>query len=119
MKLLTVATICCLVLLTVACHTIESNARDTIAAAQGVIVQAQVQFQPQCSADATKAPCPVINQAVSAQNAAITALEAYCGFTPTSGVTEKCTPVKSLQPALTSALANLNQFVTELKGAIK
>jgi hypothetical protein len=119
MKLLSIATVAVLLMLTVACHTFEANARDTIAAANGVIVQAEVQYSPTCTSNPNQSVCQTINKAVAAQNAAITALETYCGFTAANQPSDKCQPVKALEPALTSALANLNQFVTELKGATK
>lgn len=119
MKLFSIAMVAVLLLLTVACHTFEANARDTIAAANGVIVQAEIQYGPSCLANSKQTVCDDINKSVAAQNAAITALEAYCGFTGASQAQDKCQPVKSLQPALNAALTNLAQFVTELKGATK
>ncbi len=122
MKLLSFATICAillLVVLMVGCPRVVNNARDTIAAANGVIVQAEIQYSPTCTSNPSQPICNTINRAVAAQNAAITALEAYCGFNSASNPNDKCQPVKTLEPALTSALANLNQFVTELKGATK
>lgn len=117
-KLLMVAVVA-LLGFTAACHTFEANARDTIAAANGAIVQAEVQYSITCTSNPNQTVCVDINKAVAAQNAAITALETYCGFTSASKAEDTCKPVKSFQPALTAALANLNQIVTELKGVTK
>lgn len=93
----------------------QSTARDVAAAGQGAILAAQ----SICSANPTQAGCKVIPQAISAQNALITSAETYCGFSVTNPPTDpnaKCNPVASLLPALQAATANMNQFITELKG---
>ena len=118
----------CLILVVVAsivlcaCPASEQNARDTAAALQGVITTAQTQYGTQCKSTPTDKPCVIINQAVDGQNALVTAVEAYCGWSQTApppDKTAKCTPVKSAEAGLKTAIANANLFITEVKGVIK
>jgi hypothetical protein len=111
-----------LLLVTIACSPIENKARDTAAALQGAILAAQSQYQTPCTADPTQAACKVINKAVSGQNALITSIEAYCGWSttnPPSDPSAKCSAVKAAQPALETSIANATEFITELKGVLK
>lgn len=111
-----------LTLVTVACTPIEQQARNTAAALQGAIGAAQTQYETQCKLDATAAACVTINKAVSGQNALVTAVEAYCGWSqasPPQFGSATCVPVKGAEPALKTAIANANTFITELKGVIK
>lgn len=112
----------CLLLVTTACSPIENKARDTAAALQGAIIAAQSQYQVPCTADNTQAACKVINKAVSGQNALVTSIEAYCGFSttnPPADPSAKCSPVKSAEPALQSAIANATELISEIKGVLK
>lgn len=98
------------------------NARDTLAGASGFVANAQKQYAKECIADPTQGKCKYINQAISGINAAITAEEAYCGWNPGTGSIvppPPCTPVASAADGLQTAIANLNSFMTDLKGAIK
>lgn len=116
-KLLPLLLISCLLLL--GCTPVEQNARDGIATAAAVLRFAQTKYGPSCTANPKQAICQNINKAVHANNLAIDALESYCQLTPASDPTLPCKPVKALEPALASALANLNQTVTDLKGALQ
>lgn len=114
----TVALLCVLT----ACSPVEQNARNTAAALQGAIVAAQASQQTSCSTNPQQEACVVITKAVNGQAALITSIEAYCGWSvtnPPSDPNATCTPVKSAQPALTSAIANATTFITELKNVIK
>lgn len=108
--------LCLPLLLLVACNEpAEKQARDVIAAANGAITAAQ----SVCAANPQARACPFIPQAVASENAAITALETYCGFTPSMSREATCKPIKSYETALITALGNLNQFTTEIKGALQ
>lgn len=106
------------------CSGPEKNARDAIAASKGAIETAQAKYVDQCKADATQRPCTLINQAVSAQNATITALELYCsGSAPAGGQDFQhggvCHADKALQPKLDAAVGSLNQLIGEIKGILQ
>lgn len=122
MKSVVSALVICLLLVTTACSPIETKARDTAAALQGAILAAQSQYQTPCTADPTQAACKTISKAVAGQNALITSIEAYCGWSttnPPADATAKCSPVKSAEPALQTAIANADEFLNELKGVLK
>ena len=111
-----------ILLVLVGCQPIEQSARDTAAALNGAITAAQAQYLTTCTADKTQATCQLINRAVAAQNALITATEAYCGWSvtaPPPDPTVACQPIKAAVPALQSAINNATPFITELKGVIK
>lgn len=103
--------------------TIQSVGRDTSAALEGAIDAAQSQYLTTCKANPQQTPCTVINQAVAGQNALVTALEAYCGWSitspPATPATTPCAPVSSAQAGLNAAISNANLFITELKGVIQ
>jgi hypothetical protein len=99
----------------------DKNARDTAAALKGLLATAQTQYQTSCQANKTQPACTTINKGISAQNALITAIETYCSMalTPTPPPDNTpCTPVKSAEGALSVALANAKQSITEVKGII-
>jgi hypothetical protein len=103
------------------CSPIENQARDTAAALSGSIVAAQTKYQASCAAKPGEQICQIINRGVSGENALITAVETYCGWTPTLAPpdpTAKCVPVKSAQAALGAAIANAATLTLEIKGAI-
>lgn len=111
-----------LLLVLVGCSSLEQNARDSAAALNGALVAAQTQYQTSCSATPTASPCTLINRAVDAQNALITATEAYCGWT--AGVlpadpAASCKPVSTATAGLQAAVNNANSFVVQLKGVIQ
>lgn len=99
----------------------EKDARNAAAALQGSLLAAQAKYQASCTAAPALQICHIINQGVSAQNALITATQAYCGWSaaapPPKGT--KCLPVKSAEAAFTAALANARQLTGEINGAIK
>jgi hypothetical protein len=98
------------------------NARDTLAAASGFVANAQKQYAKECVTDPTQEKCKYINQAVSGINATITAEEAYCGWsaaTASQNPQPPCVPVATAADGLNAAIANLTQFVNQLKGAIQ
>ena len=112
-----------LLLVLTACPKVEQDARDTAAALGGAIKAAQVQHQAECQAAVAEGnqTCQLINRAVDAQNALVTATEAYCGWStgaPPSDPNAKCVAVSGAQAGLQAAINNANQFVTELRGVI-
>jgi|SRR5271166_2130038 len=110
-----------LLLVMVACTPLEQQARNTAAALQGVIVAAQAQYQTTCTANASQAVCVDINKAVSAENALITATEAYCGWntaSPPANPNTACVPVSTATAGLQTAIGNATVFITQLKGAL-
>jgi hypothetical protein len=119
-KLLVLPSLVIYCLMLAACEPIEQTARDTSAALGGAIVAAQGQNQAACKAAPSASVCVFINRAVAAQNALITATEAYCGVAVgISAPTATCTPVKSAQAGLQAAISNANPFITSLKGVIQ
>lgn len=105
----------------VGCPKLEENARDTSAALQGAINAAQTQYKATCQPNPNQNECQVINQAVSAQNALITATETYCGWNPSNPPADpkaKCVPVQGAEAGLNSAIANANRMINEVKGVI-
>ncbi len=122
MKGTTLCLILALTLSTVACTPVEQQARNTAAALQGALGSAQQQHMTECKLDATQPVCVTINKAVAGQNALITSVEAYCGWSTTSPPqfgSATCVPVKTAEPALKTAIANATQFISELKAVIK
>ena len=104
------------------CSPLEQNARNTAAALQGAIVAAQTSQQTSCAANPNQTACDVITRSIAAENALITATEAYCGWSVTNPPTDPnatCVPVKTAQAGLQTAIANATSFITSLKGVIK
>jgi hypothetical protein len=119
-KIFTILTLCAFLVLITGCGSLEQNSRDTIAAATGLIQSAQGQYQAECVAAPTSGTCVLINQGVHAQNALVTALEAYCGFQV--GVTvpsATCTPIKGAAAALSAAIGNLNTIMGEITAIVQ
>jgi hypothetical protein len=115
---LVTAVLCC----GFSCSPIQTNARNTIAALQGAIVAAQGKYQTTCTANPAQTACTTINQAVAAQNALVTATEAYCGWStsfPPSNPTAPCVPVASAQAGLQTALNNATAFISQIQGVIQ
>lgn len=103
------------------CSPVESQARDTAAALSGSIVAAQGKYQASCAANSSQEVCQVINRGISGENALITAVETYCGWTPALAPPDPqatCTPVKSAQAALEAAIANAATLTLQIKGAL-
>ncbi len=101
-------------------QSLEANARDAAAALGGELQTAQAQNQA-CIQDPTPVACQTIKRGVSGQNALVTALETYCGWSVAAEappVGTPCTPVSTAQGALTFAITNANQLVTEVKGTV-
>jgi len=135
MKRLTIGALV-LTILMLGCSPLENQARDTAAALSGSIAAAQSMYQARCAANPAQEICQVINRGVSGENALLTAIETYCGWTPTldpngpksgpSGAptlappdpTAKCAPVKSAQAALQAAIANAATLTLQIKGAL-
>lgn len=104
-----------------ACDSIDKQARDVSASLKGPLVVAQQQNQDKCGADPSVQPCQLINRAISAQNALITADQAYCGWSKSTALDQRdvpCVPVKTAEGGLKSALANAQPFIQQLKGVI-
>ena len=101
----------------VGCSPIENQARDTAAALSGAIVAAQTQYQASCVANPNQQVCQLIDQGVSGENALISAVETYCGWTPTVAppdATAQCVPVKSARAALEAAITNASTLTLEI-----
>lgn len=99
----------------------EKGARDTAAALQGSLLAAQAKYQSFCGPNPSQTICQTITKAISAQNALVTATEAYCGWAVNPAPPDpkaKCIPVKGAQAAFETALANAKQITVEIKGAI-
>ncbi len=101
---------------------LEQNARDVAASLGGLLTSAQAQHQ-ECVSDSSPAICQTIKRGISGQNALVTSLETYCGWSLTDAtpppVGTACTPVAEAESALKSAIANANQLTTEIKGTVK
>jgi len=103
------------------CSPIEEKARDTAAALSGSIVAAQSQYQTTCAANPSQQVCQLINKGVAGENALITAVETYCGWSASVAApdpTAPCVPVKSAEAGLEAAIANAAELTLEIKGAI-
>lgn len=110
-----------LLLLTVACSPVENNARDAAATLGGTLTYAQAKYGAECSNHSMAAVCSLVNQGVSAQNALVTATEAYCNWSTTAPPPDqaaKCVPVKGTEAALNTAIANANRIVSEIRGSL-
>lgn len=107
-------------LLLVACSPVEQQARNSAAALQGAIIAAQAKYHDSCVANTSQSPCQDINKAVSGENALITAIETYCGWStaapPDPGA--KCVPVKSAVGVLNAAIGNANALTLQIKGVL-
>ena len=121
MRKLMMVLICVVVVPMLGCSPLENQARDTAAALSGSIVAAQSKYQASCTSNPGQEICGVINRGISAQNALITTVETYCGWTPTLAPPDpmaQCVPVKSAQQALEAAIANAASITVQIKGAI-
>lgn len=109
-----------LMLMLVGCPALDPTiqaGRDVAAASQGAILAGVAQ----CKANPVAKVCPILSQAISAQNLLVTSLETACGWSPAAPPTDpnaKCVVVSSALPALQVATANVNQILVELKGAM-
>lgn len=122
MKLLKSLAISVVLLSMVACSPIEQQARNSAAALGGLLAAAQTQYQAGCTTNPSQSICTTINQAISGENALITATEAYCGWSaasPPGAPSQACVPVKTATAGLQTAIANANSFISQLKGAVK
>jgi hypothetical protein len=109
-------------LILVACTPLEQQARNTAAALQGALTAAQAQYLTECTTSPKDTPCVAINQAVAGENALVTAVEAYCGWSeaaPPTNQTAPCVPVQGAAAGLQTAINNANLFIVELKGLLK
>jgi hypothetical protein len=103
------------------CSPLENQARDTAAALSGSIAAAQSMYQARCAANPAQEICQVINRGVSGENALLTAVETYCGWTPTLAPPDpaaKCLPVGTARTALQAAIANAATLTLQIKGAL-
>ena len=119
-KLTTVLLVLCLLPM-LGCSPLENQGRDAAAALSGSIVAAQTKYQASCTAKPSEEICQVINRGVSGENALITAIETYCGWTLTPGPpdpTATCVPVRSAQATLQAAIANAATLTLQIKGAL-
>lgn len=121
MKTMTTIVLIVMLVPMLGCSPLENQARDTAAALSGSIIAAQTKYQTSCAANPTQEICRVINRGVSGENALISAVETYCGWTATFAPpdpTAKCVPVKSAQAALQAAIANAGTLTLQIKGAL-
>ena len=121
MRLVLAAMVVISVLAMTGCSPLENQARNTAAALSGSIVAAQLEYQASCMANPRQEICELINQGVSGENALITTIEGYCGWSETLAPpdpTASCVPVKSAEGALRAAIANAASLTVQIKGAI-
>ena len=121
MRMLSLFVLITCFMLMVACSPIENQARDTAAALAGSIAAAQSKYQAMCIANPGQQICQLINRGVSAQNALVTAVETYCGWSAMATPEDPkaaCVPVKSAEGALKIAVVNASTLTAEIKGAI-
>jgi len=103
------------------CAPLQNQARNMAAALSGSIVAAQAKYQATCAANPAQEICQVINRGVVGENALITAIETYCGWSLTPAPPDpsaKCVPVKSAEGALRAAVANAATLTSQIKGAL-
>ena len=106
---------------TIACSLLENQARNTAAALSGSIVAAQGKYLASCTANPAQEICRLINRGVSGENALITAIETYCGWSSTLVPPDPkatCVPVKTAEAALRAAIANAATLTMQIKGAL-
>ena len=118
-RIMIVEVLLCMVML--GCSPLENQARDTAAALSGSIVAAQTKYQASCAANPGQEICLVINRGVSGENALITAIETYCGWSPAIAPPDpsaKCAPVRSAQAGLQVAISNAASLTLQIKGAL-
>jgi len=94
--------------------------RDTIATSYGFLSWAQSTYKAPCQATPNAATCALITRGIGLHNAAVDALNAYCNGPAAAGSQSwgqggPCSPIKSLQPALRSAILNLNPVIADVK----
>jgi len=121
MKTLTVILLVLCLFPMLGCSSLENQARNAAAALSGSIVAAQNKYQAACVANPSQEICRVINRGVSGENALITAVETYCGWSVTAAPPDPaatCVPVKSAEAALRAAIANAAALTVQIKGAI-
>jgi hypothetical protein len=121
MKTLTTIVLVAILVPMLACSPLENQARDTAAALSGSIIAAQTKYQASCAANPGQEICQMINRGVFGQNALISAVETYCGWSMTIAPPDpnaKCVPVKSAQAALQAAIANAATLTIQIKGAL-
>lgn len=119
-RFMTIVTVV-MVLPMLGCSPLEDQARNTAAALSGSIVAAQGLYQASCTANPNQDICRVISRGVSGENALITAIETYCGWTAPLAPPDpnaSCEPVKSAQAALQAAIMNAASLTLQIKGAI-
>ena len=119
-RLMTMFTVV-IVLPMLGCSPLESQARDTAAALSGSLVAAQSKYQASCAANPSQEVCRIIDRGISGENALITAVETYCGWTPTLAPPDPaatCVPARSAKAALEAAIANAATLALQIKGAI-
>lgn len=111
-----------LLLIEAKCSKVQNDARDAAAALKGLITSAQSEYQATCQSNPAQAVCQTINRGVAGQNALITSVQAYCGWSasvPPDNPNAPCVPVKGTESALSAAVVNANELITELKGILK
>jgi hypothetical protein len=102
-------------------NTIQSGARDTSAALNGFLTNAQAKYQTSCKANPNQTPCLTINKGIAAQNTLITALDTYCGWSSSVAPPDPsaaCVPVASAQQALITATENAAALITQIRGIL-
>lgn len=110
-----------LLLFTVACSPLEQQARNSAAALQGVIIASQAKYQSSCVANRSQSVCTLINRGIEGENALVTSVELYCGWSTTAPPTDptaKCVPVATAAAALNSSIANAAELTMEIKGTL-
>jgi len=102
--------------------TIDQHGRDVAAALNGAITSAEAQYGASCGKNPSQAACTAIGKGVSAQNALITAIQSYCGWsatTPPSNPQAPCVAVSGAAGILNTAITNAATVISEIESLAK
>lgn len=107
----------------IGCNSFVTQAVNTLAGAQGVIANEQIAHKTQCTATPSASVCLSINQAIDAQNAAISGLEAYCQLpvAPDAATLQAkgamvCNVNPSAKAVFVAELSALSKIVAQIQG---
>jgi hypothetical protein len=121
MKLVLCSLIAVLTLASVGCSPLEQQAYKSVVAANAFIKAEKAQH-PECATNPSAAICQNFQKATSAKDLLIDAIEQYCS-SPDFDAGKPCVKPSGqagdiAKQQLQSAVANLNQVLTDVKGAV-
>lgn len=107
----------------VGCPREAANIRDSIAALDGFLRQAQDHHEGECVAQPSKALCQAINRAGAVQNAAGDFVKIYCEgprepFVATFKDGGPCIEQKGMEPRARAVLQELQRTIADLKAIV-